>query len=226
MNLARRLTAPPAARILETARVAIDQNKKTHEELVIILRSVLRPGGSVRWTSLRRTLTLVGYRRYAARTWQVMAACLELHPMSRTGREGTRSRGPRCIKGVRLVVDLPALRKAIAGKWEKHLPPAELTPIPNELTTPLLSINKATRLGELVTSVHARAEESSRYYSLATTYLHTNGWAHFPRGHKRIWALHCEGATKEEISVETRTAPTTVQDAIQLHRARAGIVQT
>lgn len=155
-----------------------------------------------------------------------MLAVLETWPQAVTRREGRRGYGPRCIKGVRLQVNIEAMRRAVAGKWESQLPPAEVTPTPTEYKTPLELAPKGSRLAELVQSARHRQEEASRYYSVVSRYLHVCKWSEFPKVHKRIWELHCEGATKEQISEETRTAPTTVQDAIQLHRARAGVVQT
>ncbi len=39
-----------------------------------------------------------------------------------------------------------------------------------------------------------------------------------------MWALHCEGASRDEIAEETGMNANKVQSILDLHRARAGLV--
>lgn len=230
------VTEPPVSDV----RAAIARHHATHAELVAIMRRLLRPaeGMFTRWSTLRRMLTLAGHR--TARTHMIVNAVLTAWPDAASGRGGTRRRGPRGVYGVEVTCDLESMRKTVAPKWErqlgKELPPeVQLTAMEYKLSP--LKANPANdnagepgsysyggRLHELVIRVHMRKQDASAYYGTASDYLHTNGWGHHPAGHKAIWALHCEGATRAEIATELGLNENKVQSVIDLHRSRCGIV--
>lgn len=221
------LHAPaPLALEVEAARAARAQQLA---ELGGILRLLLRPDAAhaTRWTGLRRALRLAGYRPVSD---ELTLALLDLFPGARLTRFGTRRRGPRCVEGVRMVIDLDRLRLAIRGRWEGRLQsegmPEEPRLTPTEMKAGLHEIRRSahgSRLHLLVEQLHARRDHAGWYFERALQYLRTASWAQFPPVHRKIWALHCEGATKGEIATETGTPPTTAQAVLDRHRARAGL---
>jgi len=225
-ELAQDFPKPPVASLAQRLRSAERSAKETHKRLVSALKILVRPGGEMRWTSLRRALRLVGLHPYQVVRHAVVMALLEVVPNAHTARGGEHGRGPRVVKGARLVLDLGRLRKLMAEEWEERLAgdglPPELQRIAAEYKLGPLS-GRHGRLADLVQQVAVRREMASGYFSAACEYLHRNGWSRWP-GHKAIWALHCEGATKEEIAAETGTSETKIQGILELHRARAGLV--
>lgn len=171
---------------------------------------------------------MVGLARVPAH--DLMAAVLELVPNAYQAREGSGPRkvGPRVIRGVRLQVSLEALRRTAAKEWEERLRvdglPPEPTPIAAEYRLGTPAPGDRRRIAELVRRVHDRQGEASVYYSRADAYLYANAWNHHPAGHKRIWRLHCEGATVRQIAAETGNSHGDVQRTIDLHRSRCGLV--
>jgi len=222
---------PPAAEsrksdIVAKVRAGLAARAENHEELVAVLRVLLRQGESARWSSIRRLLRLAGHQK--TRTHHIILALLEVAPDAHLGRHPPRGRGPRAVFGVQLVADMETLRKRLSEKWEAKL---EAEGLPREvlLTAMEYKLSPANdngmgegRLAELVRRVHDRKADASRYYSIAAEYLWRAGWNHYP-GHKAVWALHCEGATKEEIAAETGLKETKVQSVLDFHRARAGL---
>jgi len=211
--------------------------RTTHDELVRCLSAALKPGGSVRWVHVRRALFLAGHGR--AKSHAIALAIYEAFPDARLSREGTRQRGPRNVVGVSLASSLADMRRQLAAKWEAIMEhegmPAELPGIATEYTTPLLrnehgddgrAENQHTpnRLEKLVKAVHARKEWAGHYYGKATDYLWSCNWSEFPDVHRDIWALHCEGATRQEIAIELGIGERVVRTRIDYHRARAGLV--
>lgn len=186
-----------------------------------------RSGGRVRFTALRRALRLASC--HAVRRHALVLALHEVYPEAYVGKPGAAgSRRYATVMGVHLAVDLATLRKSLAERWEKRLAgedmPAEIQQIAQEYKLGHLAPRPGDgRLRQLVRRVHERREDADAYFTVAVDYLHTANWARWP-GHKAIWALHCEGATKEAIARETDMAPTSVQAIIDLHRARTGQV--
>ncbi len=218
-----------AASAVDRLRAAVEAHTARHKELVDILRVLCRPGGDTRWSSLRRLLRLAGHG--SARRHHVVLALLEVSPDAHLGRGPPRGRGHRIIIGVQLAARAEALRNVLAQRWEEKLRaenmPPELVQIAMEYKLAPTGSEHHGRLADLVIRAHLRRTMASHYYGVATDYLHDTpdgAWAHFGAGHKRIWALHCEGATKEEISEETGVSETTVQSILDFHRARAGLV--
>lgn len=228
-------TAPPAAdppvtEIAARLRAAVAAHKDRHQALAEALKITLRPGELTRWTSLRRMLRLAGHRD--APSHAITLALLEVMPNARHGRAPPRGRGPRCIFGVRLVVALHSLRAALEARWEDKLTaegmPAELQQISARYKLPLLDdfVTPGTALYDQVLRVHLRKHDASRYYGIACEYLHTTQWdkpGWRAPGQKQVWALHCEGATRDEIAEETGKNPNEVQSILDFHRARAGL---
>lgn len=213
------------------ARAGVAAHADRHRELVDIMRVLLRSGDYAKWSSLRRLLRLAGHA--GTRTHGITLALLDAFPdacLDRVYDEDDQR--PRVIRGVRLVADMETLRRKLAERWEAKLAgeglPPEIQRIAQEYKLSPLSANDnhGGRLAHLVIRAHLRAQTASWYYGKATDYLWsmTSGWANWP-GHKRVWALHCEGATKEEIAGETGLSETKVQSVLDYHRARAGLSQ-
>lgn len=219
-------TTPTAAKV----KAGVAKRRATHEELVALMSTMLRPAEGVftRWSTLRRMLALAGHR--TVNTHVIAMALHEVAPDAIHRRQGTRQRGPRGVYGVELKTDLAALRRLLTPKWERRMGP-ELPP-EVQLTSMEYKLSPANdngrsyagRLQELVTRVHLRKADASAYYGIACEYLHRAGmWAHYP-GDKAIWALHCEGATRREIGQELQLNENRVQAAVDFHRARCGLV--
>lgn len=209
-------------------RNGIARKEATHDELVAILKGLLREAGEevfTRWSTLRRMLALAGHR--TTRTHLIAMALFDAVPGARLGRGGYRHCGPRGVYGVALVCDLEAMREAVEKRWESKVgipPEVQLTSMEYKL-----SPGEGThggRLAELVTRVHIRRAEASIYYGIALDYLNSNVWGHGHSvlGAKAVWALHCEGATRLEIARELDMDENKVQSTIDYHRARCGLV--
>jgi hypothetical protein len=215
---------PPAAELKATSQLV--KRKATHEELVAVMRTLLRPAEGVftRWSTLRRMLALAGHR--TALTHVIARAMFEVVPDAWLGRMPPRGRGPRGVCGVSLKCDLQAMREALTQRWERAVgipPEVELTPMKFKLE-PANDNGYANTLATMVTRVHLRKQDATAYYGMACEYLHRAGmWPHFP-GDKAIWALHCEGATRQEIARELGLNENKVQSVIDFHRSRSGLV--
>ena len=212
-----------ADRLCARVFAVVLRHRQRGGELAQLVKVVLRPGGQVRWSTLRRVLGLCGHRR--APTHAIALAVLEQFDCY-MGRDGEEGNGPRIIKGVSLVVDLERLRAVIEERWQKQLItdglPPELQLIAQEYKLGPTA-RTGGRMAELVTRVHERRADASVYYSAADDYLHRCGWSHYP-GHKEIWRRHCEGARRTDIARELDVHPSYVQRVIDLHRARCGLI--
>ncbi len=216
--------------VTEKVRQGVASAALGHQGLIDLMRVLLRPGEHARWSSLRRLLRLAGHPTTKSHT--ITLALLEAFPDAYLDRVYEGDQRPRVIRGVELAADMNVLRRMLAEKWEARLAgegmPPELTRIAQEYKLSPLTANDnghGGRLYHLVIRAHVRKQFASRYYGLAADYLWSmsGGWANWP-GHKRIWELHCEGATKEEIAQETGLAETKVQSILDYHRARAGLI--
>lgn len=219
---------PPVTEV--RVRQGVERRRITHDELVALMRTLLRPaeGMFVRWSTLRRMLALAGHR--TTRTHAIARALYEVVPDAISGRGGTRRRGPRGVYGIELTCDLEAMRKTVTPRWEQAVgivPEVPLTAMEYKLS-PLPSNDNSYggRLAELVNRVHMRRTDASAYYGIAADYLHTNCWGHghSEAGAKDIWSLHCEGATRAEIAQELGLNENKVQSVIDFHRTRCGLV--
>lgn len=213
----------------EKVRQEVAARQARHGELVQLMHVLLRPGEWAKWSSVRRMLRLAGHA--GTKTHAIAMALVEAFPDATHGRVFQGDRRPRVVFGVKLAADLETLRRAVAKKWEEKLGgegmPSEIGRIAQEYKLSPLPANDngyEGRLHQLVIRVHLRRQEASVYYGKATDYLwnQTGGWANWP-GHKQVWSLHCEGATKEEIATETGLSETKVQTILDFHRARAGL---
>ena len=200
--------------------------RATHDELVRTLGTILQAGGSVRWVYVRRALSLAGHGR--ARSHAIALALYEAFPDAQLSREGVRQKGPRNIVGVRLAVDLAEMRRQLFQKWENILAsegmPANLTGIASEYKTPMEMTAPGSRIRQLVDQARNRQEWAGHYYGKASEYLWSTKWSDYPKIHRAIWALHCEGATREEIAIELGLSDRAVRTRLEYHKARAGLV--
>jgi hypothetical protein len=232
----------PDARV--RVRAGADQKRATHGELVSLMRTLVRGHEYkfCRWSTLRRMLALGGHR--SSRTHAIAAALFVVAPDARMGRLPPKGRGPRGVFGVELIIDLAKMRAALRPRWEREVDLPEepdliameyklgpIDPADNGAANDNGRIEGQPgidpmrgRLDELVQRVQIRRSEATVYYGIACDYLHRQGvWPHFP-GHKAIWALHCEGATRYQIARELQLNENKVQSTIDFHRARCGLV--
>jgi hypothetical protein len=225
VKLARPLSDLPTANTAARIRAAAAAHKELHRKLVAVLRILVRPvgHGETRWSELRRVLQLAGLRRYKVARHAVIAALLEVVPDAYTARGGLHKCGPRVIRGIRLHMQMDRLRALLTADWEKRIdPPVERIALEYRLGPD--AADGRRRINEMVAAVHNRREANGPYFAAAIDYLHTNGWSRYP-GHKQVWQLHCEGATRAEIVEATGLKGWRVQSILDLHRARKGLTR-
>lgn len=127
-----------------------------------------------------------------------------------------------------------AERRRLTEKWESILAaegmPAELPPIATEYTAGLNDLRanphtRGSRLHRLTEQLHSERDACAAYYSAAGGYLHSCRWRRWPRVHRQIWELHCEGRSRAEIADAVGKPESSVQDILTRHERGAGLTQ-